>query len=160
MAMSPSGVLSHTWRRIVVLCEIDLVNSPDRPSSWFNALSKPQQVAAIVMSLIGSVGGAAYLVFGPPMEPVPFFLILAYALLSLMVLNGIPRVHLWFGGQGFLLYLGVFGVLKGASGELTTPAIRVSVFVIGVLLLTYLIVRVVRIEWRKRQTGRAKPQLP
>lgn len=111
------------------------------------------------MSLIGSVGGAAYLVFGPLMEPAPFFLILAYALLSLMVLSGIPRVHLWFGGRGYLLYLGVFVVFKGASGELKTPAIRVSAFVIGVLLLTYLIVRAVRIEWRKRQTDHAKPQL-
>ncbi|MFS1298823.1 hypothetical protein [Streptosporangium longisporum] len=135
------------------------MNFPDQRSSWFNVLSKPQQVIAIVMSLIGSVGGAAYIVFGPVMEPAPFFLILAYALLSLMVLNGIPRVYLWFGGQGFLLYLGVFGVLKGASGELETHAIRVSTFVIGVLLLTYLIVRAVRIEWRKRQADHAKAQL-
>jgi ABC-type branched-subunit amino acid transport system permease subunit len=132
------------------------VNSPDRPSSWFNALSKPQQVTAIVMSLIGSIGGAAYLMFEPLIEPAAFFLILAYTLLSLMVLGGIPRVHLWFGGRGYLLYLGVFGVLKGASGELETPAIRVSTFVIGVLLLTYLIVRAVRIEWGKRQTDHAK----
>lgn len=112
------------------------------------------------MSLIGSVGGVAYLLFEPLIEPAPFFLIFAYTLLSLMVLNGVPRVHLWFGGRGYLLYLGVFGVLKGASGELKTPAIRVSTFVIGVLLLTYLIVRAVRIEWKKRQTDHAEAQLP
>lgn len=94
------------------------------------------------------------------MDPAPFFLILAYVLLSLMILGGIPRVHLWFDGRGFLLYLGVFAVLKGASGELETPAIRVSVLVVGVLLLTYLIVRAVRIERGKRQTDHAEPQLP
>ncbi|MFD8533058.1 hypothetical protein ACFV0L_37175 [Streptosporangium canum] len=136
------------------------MNSADRPSSWFNALSKPQQVTAIVMSLIGSIGGVACLWVGPRMDSAPFFLILAYLLLSLMILNGIPRVHLWFDGRGFLLYLGVFAVTKGASGDLETPAVRVSVFVVGVLLLTYLIVRVVRIERRKRQTDHAEPQLP
>lgn len=147
------------WRLIVALCEIDLVNSADRSSSWFNALSKSQQVIAIVMSLIGSIGGAACLWFGPPMDAVPAFLILAYVFLSLMILNGIPRVHLWFDGRGVVLYLGVFSVLKGASRDLETPAIRVSVFVVGVLLLTYLIVRAVRIERKQRQTGHAKPQI-
>ncbi|MET8332855.1 hypothetical protein ABZV14_01975 [Streptosporangium canum] len=136
------------------------MNSADRPSSWFNALSKSQQVTAIVMALIGSIGGVACLWVGPLMDPAPFFLILAYVLLSLMILNGIPRVHLWFDGRGSLLYLGVFAVLKGASGDLETPAVRVSVFVVGVLLLTYLIVRAVRIERRKRQTDHAEPQLP
>ncbi|MFI7536736.1 hypothetical protein [Streptosporangium sp. NPDC049376] len=153
------GMSGHAWRLIVVLCEIDLVNSADRPSSWFNALSKPQKVTAITMSLIGSIGGAAYLWLGPPTDLAPGFLIFAYVILSLMILNGIPRVHLWFDGRGFVLYLGVFFVLKGASRDLETPAVRVGVLVVGVLLLTYLIVRAVRVERRKRQTDRADSQI-
>ncbi|MEU1736060.1 hypothetical protein [Streptosporangium sp. NPDC020145] len=153
------GMSGHAWRLIVVLCEFDLVNSEDRPSSWFNALSKPQKVTAITMSLIGSIGGAACLWLGPPMDLAPGFLIFAYVILSLMILNGIPRVHLWFDGRGFVLYLGVFFVLKGASRDLETPAVRVGVLVAGVLLLTYLIVRAVRVERRKRQTDRADSQI-
>ncbi|MFD0883347.1 hypothetical protein ACFQ08_02075 [Streptosporangium algeriense] len=135
------------------------MDSAGRPSSWFNALSKSQQVTAIVMSLIGSIGGAVCLWFGPLMDPVPVFLILAYVFLSLMILNGIPRVRLWFDGRGLVLYLGVFFVLKGASKDLETPAVRVGVLAVGILLLTYLIVRVVRIERKKRQTDRADSQI-
>ncbi|MFF4415653.1 hypothetical protein ACFYY8_24240 [Streptosporangium sp. NPDC001559] len=135
------------------------MSSADRPSSWFNALSKSQKVTAIIMSLIGSIGGAACLWLGPPMDSVPGYLIFAYVILSLMILNGIPRVHLWFDGRGFVLYLGAFFVLKGASRDLETPAIRVGVLVVGVLLLAYLIVRAVGIERKRRQTDHAEAQL-
>ncbi|MFD8557389.1 hypothetical protein ACWDOR_02185 [Streptosporangium canum] len=113
---------------------------------------------AVVLALVGSVGGAVYLLLEPPTTLAALSLIFAYMLFSLMVLNGIPRVHLWLDGRGHLLYFGIFGVLKGASGELQTPAIRVGIFAVGALILAYLIVRVVRIEQRrKRQADHLTP---
>ncbi|MFI7051980.1 hypothetical protein ACIBLB_07960 [Streptosporangium canum] len=134
------------------------MSSADRSPSWFDALSRPQRVIAVVLALVGSVGGAVYLLLEPPTTLAALSLIFAYMLFSLMVLNGIPRVHLWLDGRGHLLYFGIFGVLKGASGELQTPAIRVGIFAVGALILAYLIVRVVRIEQRrKRQADHLTP---
>ena len=128
------------------------MSSVDQSPSWVDALSRPQRVTAVVLALVGSVGGAAYLLLEPPTTPAALFLIFAYMLFSLMVLNGVPRVRLWLDGRGYLLYAGIFALFKGASGELQTPAVRIGVFAAGVLILTYLIVRIVRIEQgRKRR---------
>ncbi|MBB4917332.1 hypothetical protein [Streptosporangium saharense] len=127
------------------------MSSVDQPSSWFDALSRPQRVTAVVFALVGSVGGAAYLLLEPPTTPAALFLIFAYMLFSLMVLNGIPRVRLWLDGRGYLLYAGIFALFKGAAGGLQAPALRIGVFAAGALILAYLIVRIVRIEQGRKQ---------
>ncbi|MER7128638.1 hypothetical protein [Streptosporangium saharense] len=137
------------------LWEVDAVSSADKSPSWFEVLSRPQRVTAVVFALVGSVGGMAYLLLEPPTTPAALFLIFAYTLFGLMVLNGVPRVRLWLDGRGYLLYAGIFALFKGASGGLQTPALRIGVFAAGVLILAYLIFRIVRIEQeRKRRADR------
>ena len=113
------------------------------------------------MSLIGLVGGMSYLLSQQQVELPEFLLILAYVLFSMMVLDGLPPVRRWLHGQGHLLGLAIVSLSKAAWGDRVTPAFQVGLYVAGVLLLTHLIVRAVRIERkRKRQAAPAMSKLP
>ncbi|WP_030919592.1 hypothetical protein [Streptosporangium amethystogenes] len=126
------------------------------PKSWFDHLSLPQRIIAIIASLIGLIGGVTLLLVEPPTWPA-VFLIFVFVLFSAAILHNIPRIRAWVG-SGYQLGVGFFLVFKSVSGEFETTFFRVAGLIVGVPLLVHLVIRGVIMEWRRQDSHRTIPQ--
>ncbi|YCK33587.1 hypothetical protein ACNF49_05680 [Actinomadura sp. ATCC 39365] len=125
----------------------------DQKRSWFDALTMPQRVIVAATSAVGLVGGTALLLTDPPSNLAASFLIFAYAISAVAVLQSIPWVRARVG-SGTQLCLGFALTFKSLSGELATPAFQVGGLIVGIGLLADLLVRAVIRDRRLRQGRR------
>ncbi|MEV4366557.1 hypothetical protein AB0J71_05775 [Nonomuraea sp. NPDC049637] len=126
----------------------------DQKRAWFGALTVPQRVIVVAVSGVGLVGGTALLLADPPSDVAVFFLISAYVISAVAVLQSIPWVRARLG-SGTQLCLGFVLAFNSLSGEYTTPVFQGVGLIVGIGLLTHVLVLAV-IRDRRVRKGRQR----